>query len=692
MRLQPNLPALPVVLSAVFACVAATPAGAQSTFQSVPFDLSSGILSNPGPGTARVWEQEIVVAGAESLQVVFAAADLGGDEDRVVVRNPLDGEVQALDRLNLKRWRWHSGHFRGDRVVVALDLASGSTGLVVIQEVIAQFPGPYADTLCASDDRTSSSDDRVCRLRVSSTDQTEACTGFLVSDRSVIVTAGHCNDAPSLLVLAEFRVPASNGSGTMNPPGIADQYPVDLASIQSNNLAIGDDWATARLHPNSSGETAASRYGWFTMAASVPIGVTGYTVRVTGYGNDTTPLTSNRTQQTATGPLTGSVGPLRHQVDTEPCNSGSPIIRESTGEVIGIHTNGGCTASPSSYNSGTSIRVFGLQAAISRNAGCAGYTLADSTATLTCTSAIFNVFPTAGMWNIVGVSSPADWDIAIESSSSAGSSSAADFLVANGHLGSMPPRAGVASFGLTIGPVSYPATLEHETGGGLPVGESICTTFLAGQVVDLYELTVTAPGLYTVNVTGSSTLKWNLYAPGADASWRPRSSSIAAGTAGSSGPATVPLVAGTYALVISRSGGPSASPLPVAVRVVPAAAFTLDAFTSGGGTGDLCLSITGVPAGTANVILLVSSLSAGGNGPFLGLEITPLLVDILSLPPAPFSILHFPAAANPYGPGPISFPAGTFSALAGLIFEARALAYSLPVAITALSPIRALAW
>ena len=51
------------------------------------------------------------------------------------------------------------------------------------------------------------------------------------------------------------------------------------------------------------------------------------TMRVTGYG--TANGTANETQQTATGPDAGSTGTeLRYVVDTEPANSGSPVIRQ----------------------------------------------------------------------------------------------------------------------------------------------------------------------------------------------------------------------------------------------------------------------------------------------------------------------------------------------------------------------------
>jgi hypothetical protein len=59
------------------------------------------------------------------------------------------------------------------------------------------------------------------------------------------------------------------------------------------------------------------------------------------------------TLQTSTGPKTSnSTDAVFYQVDTEPANSGSPIIRTSTDFAIGVHTNGGCFAGGGA-NSGT---------------------------------------------------------------------------------------------------------------------------------------------------------------------------------------------------------------------------------------------------------------------------------------------------------------------------------------------------
>ena len=78
--------------------------------------------------------------------------------------------------------------------------------------------------------------------------------------------------------------------------------------------------------------------------------------------------TTNQTQQTHVGTLSGNTGgtnsgTLRYDADTQPANSGSPVIVEGGNVAIGIHTNGGCT-STGGTNAGTSFRNQALWTAI----------------------------------------------------------------------------------------------------------------------------------------------------------------------------------------------------------------------------------------------------------------------------------------------------------------------------------------
>ena len=71
-------------------------------------------------------------------------------------------------------------------------------------------------------------------------------------------------------------------------------------------------------------------------------------MRVTGYGIDNDQLFLSRTQQTATGRFDqlshpdGGGTALEYEVDTMDSSSGSPVIWNSIGYAIGIHTAPGC--------------------------------------------------------------------------------------------------------------------------------------------------------------------------------------------------------------------------------------------------------------------------------------------------------------------------------------------------------------
>jgi hypothetical protein len=114
--------------------------------------------------------------------------------------------------------------------------------------------------------------------------------------------------------------------------------------------------------------------GYFHLDPDIPSNDT--TLRITGYGVDNSPAGSapstccawsngscirmgcnsdSLTLQTSTGPKSShATNSLEYAVDTEPANSGSPVIINSSDFAIGIHTNGGCTSSGGA-NTGTRL-------------------------------------------------------------------------------------------------------------------------------------------------------------------------------------------------------------------------------------------------------------------------------------------------------------------------------------------------
>ncbi len=62
---------------------------------------------------------------------------------------------------------------------------------------------------------------------------------------------------------------------------------------------------------------------------------------------------------------------MRYAADTQGGNSGSPVVDEATGEAVGIHTHGGCSASGGN-NNGTSFFNSNLWAALDIGGGGGG--------------------------------------------------------------------------------------------------------------------------------------------------------------------------------------------------------------------------------------------------------------------------------------------------------------------------------
>ena len=352
-----------------------------------PVSLNSGMLVNP---TAEIQVRTLGVLSAPSatrVRVAFATIELGL-ASKVRVVSLLDQQSHTLDGRQVAEWSSLSGIFNGNKVRVEVLLAPGDSAQVTLKKIIAfspQFDAARAgesccgdretETLCGPDNRVASGDNRVGRIN-------GGCTGWLTANGAVL-TAGHCSIAAGSVF--EVNVPASQANGATVASAIQDQYAVLANSITTVNNGVGSDYTVCRIGPNSLGLFAHRQYGFFRMTRELPGGGGG--LRVTGCGIDNSPQGSqpnvcgnrdsagncthfglnaqNQTLQTSTGTFTGETGgaSLQYAVDTEPANSGSPIIWEATGFTIGIHTAGGCTAAGGA-NNGTSFEVDGLEFAI----------------------------------------------------------------------------------------------------------------------------------------------------------------------------------------------------------------------------------------------------------------------------------------------------------------------------------------
>lgn len=540
----------------------------------VPLGLASGSTQNPTRVAATVWTGTVSLQDVSSFRLRFGMVELNDPRDAVVVTNVLDGQIQRLDRNALRQWRNLTGWFNGASAVVGLDLAPGSSGSVQVIGAVA-FSGAPAmpESLCEGDSRVASFDSRVFRLLLPGLPGgTGICTGFLINDRATYVTAGHCfSGLTDLTTVAEFNVPPSTASGAIVHPSINNQFPGDPTTIQFDDDTPEHDWAVGRLHPNGSGENASAVHGFVSLNPGSPLNFNGLVI---GYGADTSPLTRNFTQQSDSGsvdsPQFGSE--LRHHSDTQDGSSGSPLFNLSTNQVAGIHVEGGCDGAfiplpgvSLPHNSATRVSDSGLVAAIAAVGGCDGIHLENGdAATVFCSPTIFSCDHQQSHWNVVGVSSPADWDIVRENVGSTINGNICDFLISNGHVGSVPPISGeirrISNFS--------PATAQFVVAAPLQIDQTLATTWSAGRILRAFEIPVPATSVgrnFNITLAGDPSLRWHLYRPdlASGSPWFPRNAGLHSAGVVSGGTVTSPItVSGTWCLVIYRDGGPDVPTIP----------------------------------------------------------------------------------------------------------------------------------
>ena len=299
---------------------------------------------------------EIVVPGASSIRLLLTDAQLG-PKDAILVRSLWDAQTQRLTAAELVQWQNSSAYFNGDTLYLSLLVQPGSTASYEIATVLVEAgPIPSGDSICGpTDDRVLSQDWRSMRALGSS-----FCTVWAAGPECLL-SAGHCSGT---LSVAQAEVPLSTATGSLVQPPVDRQWPI-LAGGVTNNGGVGNDYAVRLVGTNSQGVRPADLYGYFTLATTVP--AAGAAIRVTGYGSTTSAfasLTWYGVNKTHAGPFVGLNGfQLQYTPDTTGGNSGSPVILDSTGEAIGIHTHGGCTSTGGS-NSGTFLGRPEVQAAI----------------------------------------------------------------------------------------------------------------------------------------------------------------------------------------------------------------------------------------------------------------------------------------------------------------------------------------
>lgn len=357
-----------------------------------------------------IGERTISVPGAAWLQLQFSEVRLG--PGGVLTITAASGDSQSFSQVQIDAWGGLSAVFNGSELRVSLKPGSGAQEPVSarVKDIVIGLPGsavsgteavlpkslhdmlgpdikhfipadvrgvqkegaaPHqgvgTEAICgATDDRVASTNPRAGRI------VPIGCTGWLI-DGNRLLTAGHCATTNAQIV--EFNVPASQANGTIVASAVRDQYRIQAGSFVSSNGGVGNDWAIFRVVPNTQTNQMPADAQGATFQLSNTDNPTQ--VRVTGYGVDGpspdfgaggTQNADNQTQQTHVANLTDNTsgrtsGTLRYDTDTQGGNSGSPVIVEGTNTAIGIHTNGGCTAT-SGTNAGTSFRNDALWTAI----------------------------------------------------------------------------------------------------------------------------------------------------------------------------------------------------------------------------------------------------------------------------------------------------------------------------------------
>ena len=352
------------VLAAVMASSWASPATGEAGPPQVPLGLSAQALvqhaDSGAPGRAEpAWNTVVGDPSAGWVRVFFGSETRLPPGARIRLTSLQDGAQQNLSAETLAQWRNSSAYFNGPEVLVELlPPPRGGGQRVVVVGLWAGISLHATESICFADDRILSSDARAARLL------NLGCTGWLLNE--CFVTAGHCmvgND------LVEFNVPLSSATGVPIHPPPSDQYMVDTGSQQffdpGGTVLGGNDWAYFGVFPNSeTGLTPLQAQGaHYTLASNVP-SVSFQSLRITGYGIDSTPLENSQVQQTNAGPLHDFFDrTIVYQVDTTGGSSGSAVEEEGSQRVIGIHTNAGCTSSGGD-NSGTAINHGDFQDAL----------------------------------------------------------------------------------------------------------------------------------------------------------------------------------------------------------------------------------------------------------------------------------------------------------------------------------------
>ena len=362
----------------------------------ITFCLTFGSYSAPGVAVAQTnapssqeksgtqifressTQVRLVESGAHYLRLHFPQVPLPPN----VILRVSDANGQSWQRLDaelLAAWSYSTAYFNGDTVVLVLEGAT--TDMLSNQQPVSPLEmllkGVRVEThrdakpvrgatkesvgiIIGTDDRVHSENPATGRI------VDVGCTGWLIA-AGLGLSAGHCfSPMPRQQQILEFNVPPSLPDGTIQHPPASDQFPIDMASVQSqsDNLGVapGNDWAVFRINRNTTtgASVFAARQAFFRLTTAIPAIAPGPGVpwvSVTGYGQDNVPPGSTGTWNADTQTKQEAIGSLLktdiadqmhatlvYDADTQGGSSGSPAHLPGALIAIGIHDGGGALA------------------------------------------------------------------------------------------------------------------------------------------------------------------------------------------------------------------------------------------------------------------------------------------------------------------------------------------------------------
>jgi V8-like Glu-specific endopeptidase len=360
------------------------------------YGFKVGLLSESDEVSPSLIAYDVHQEGARWIKLRFDEGEFG-PHDTVTVSSARAGNSYTMTRDNLQEWNWYSPILYGtDTVRVQIQVSEFDpprpieTYIEAVLSGTSAAPEPYPEETegrseqdppeqqgsdeelaCGEDTREPAESSAVARVMPA------RCAAFML-EGGLFLSAGHCFRDNRDIQQIEFNVPSSTIDGAPMDPDEADVYPVLVGSIRcsdcdSENLKHGRDWAVFAVGQNiQSGlkpDDAQKSDLRVAEASGARVGAA-----LLGYGWDGDPMTASYTLQGAKGTvvdvldLSADDVEIRHIIDAEGGNSGSPLLRVTdeiaTNEVVGIHTGGRCDPPNSVPNSATAIWNQALKEAI----------------------------------------------------------------------------------------------------------------------------------------------------------------------------------------------------------------------------------------------------------------------------------------------------------------------------------------